>query len=91
MMVVVAIAAMGLGLLAERRSRFAGVAARYRDELADVNVRMNSLYPHSRLFPRFIHRAEWARQMSAKYERAARYPWLPVEPNPSEPGPPNPE
>jgi hypothetical protein len=27
----------------------------------------------------------WRAQMEAKYRRAARYPWLPVEPDPPEP------
>jgi hypothetical protein len=30
-------------------------------------------------------RADWARILKAKYERATRYPWLPVEPDPPEP------
>jgi hypothetical protein len=29
--------------------------------------------------------AEWHRQLKAKYDHAARYPWLPVEPDPPEP------
>ena len=30
--------------------------------------------------------AEYHEAMALKYERAARYPWLPVEPDPPEPG-----
>jgi hypothetical protein len=31
--------------------------------------------------------AAYHRALKAKYERAARYPWLPVEPDPPEPEP----
>jgi hypothetical protein len=35
----------------------------------------------------FISRGKiaWHGEMQAKYERAARYPWLPVSPDPPEP------
>ena len=32
-------------------------------------------------------RADYHGAMRRKYERAARYPWLPVEPDPPEPSP----
>jgi hypothetical protein len=32
--------------------------------------------------------ADYHRKLRIKYERAARYPWLPVEPDPPEAGPP---
>jgi hypothetical protein len=41
--------------------------------------------PASRPSPRPSAHNLWARQMAAKYERAARYPWLPVPPDPPAP------
>jgi hypothetical protein len=33
----------------------------------------------------YDRRASYHHQLKLKYERAARYPWLPVEPDPAEP------
>ncbi len=35
--------------------------------------------------PIFKDRLNYSRSMREKYRRAARYPWLPVEPDPPEP------
>jgi hypothetical protein len=48
-----------------------------------------SLHPEAKNYPRYEAR-ERARgrfhlRLAAKYERAARYPWLPVAPDPPEP------
>jgi hypothetical protein len=34
------------------------------------------------LLPQLARKNAWHRQMAVKYEHAARYPWLPVEPDP---------
>jgi hypothetical protein len=39
--------------------------------------------PGAYLFP--TPRSQWHARMSMKYQTAARYPWLPVEPDPPEP------
>lgn len=50
--------------------------------------KINSNNDEIRLFVRAIERVssseEYHRRLKRKYERAARYPWLPVEPDPPE-------
>ncbi len=38
-----------------------------------------------RAAPRYKQRAEFYSRLREKYDRAARYPWLPVAPDPPEP------
>lgn len=76
-MVAVAVVAIPLGVCMERRSRFLGLAAQHNESgIIYVSTYMDrSAYGAS----------EWHRLLADKYERAARYPWLPVEPHPPEP------
>ena len=76
-MIAVAIAGMLLGgeRLYHRRSSYRNQAL-----LASLYVQVEELFPDTN--PRRV--ALWKR-LQAKYERAARYPWLHVEPDPTEP------
>jgi hypothetical protein len=78
MMVGVAILGLSLGFLAERRARFLRIAARHEE-----SSRFYRLYPGFYIPSGAFYDIE----MELKYERAARYPWLPVEPDPPEPKP----
>jgi hypothetical protein len=69
-LVAVALIAVGLGWLCERRSRFARLAEYYRT----IEYRDNTVTTA-------WHRIAWKVGHRRKYERAARYPWLPVAPD----------
>jgi hypothetical protein len=77
--------------LRERRERFDRITRKHWHA-----VQLSSLVGHADVlgtprFPRetFRHRRQriidWHREMARKYGRAARYPWLPVAPDPSAP------
>jgi hypothetical protein len=97
MMIAVAIVAVGMGTiagLARRRDSYLNQAARHR-RLSNNALLQSTLVTSLHHFvlskpelelmkahERFaIHHAE----LQAKYERAARHPWLPVEPDPPPP------
>jgi hypothetical protein len=79
LMLVVAIAAAVAGWAVERHRRFADLARRHATALArgtdSGGVVLTFDTPTRR----------WRSGLQAKYERAARSPWLPVEPDPPEP------
>ena len=75
LMVAVAI----VGLMSGGRIWLIRRAAAFRDRV--VMVKMS--FARSEGFTRA--RSEWLLEMWAKYERAARSPWLPVAPDPPEP------
>jgi hypothetical protein len=82
-MVVVAVAAfaIGFGRLWETRQFYLRKAARHEESRAEIWFRN---------FPGFDpssvpESAKYHEAMSRKYEHAARYPWLPVAPDPPEP------
>ncbi len=92
---MVAVAAVAPLCLEHRRRSFESLAAYHESR----RVVAWSILP-----PRDIHRyagevLEWHAALARKYRHAARYPWLPVEPDPSppdawlpiEPDPPPPE
>jgi hypothetical protein len=58
------------------RSRFGGTSGMSGEEIVLL----------SRDFDRMMNRADHHAALRRKYEHAARYPWLPVEPEPPEPG-----
>jgi hypothetical protein len=74
MMVAVAILGLSLGFLAERRARFLRVAAQHKSQTD---------WPWAFHLPPGV--VSYDIEMQLKYERAARYPWLPVEPDPPRP------
>jgi hypothetical protein len=76
MMVAVALLGLALGFLAERRARFLRIAARYEQATLAYRTYGGFYMPRG-----FFYDLE----MESKYKRAARYPWLPVMPDPPEP------
>jgi hypothetical protein len=86
-MVAVALVAALLGLfhyiseLRRRSAEYAQVAFFWRSAAADFE-RQLAKSPQSR---RFRHMQAYFEQLRLKYERAARYPWLSVEPDPPSP------
>ena len=82
LMVVVAIIAVGcamvVSLVERRRARFARIADRHVAVfLTPAQIRDPERRSASRL--------DWHSKMAGKYLQAARYPWLPVEPDPPKP------
>lgn len=62
-------------------NRFRKTAEDHRAEVAKLASRMK---PFARIDRDWLP-IEWHESMRRKYERAARYPWLPVGPDPPEP------
>jgi hypothetical protein len=81
MMVVVAVAGVAL-----QGARLAGLSLRYR-RLAESYAGWGRWPRKSSEEARARERRKvaWAHALARKYERAARAPWLPVEPDPPEP------
>jgi hypothetical protein len=86
---MIAVAVVGLicavsVFLKERRERFARIAWRHVHA-----VELSHLVHGGPAAPQFLLRKKrvmvWHKEMARKYEYAARYPWLPVEPDPPEP------
>jgi hypothetical protein len=79
MMVAVAIVGLASGVLIERHRRF--------DRLAKEHINEYWKYvPEDELRPREPNpEADWHLIMYFNYDHAARYPWLPVAPDPPEP------
>jgi len=95
---MIAVAVVGLVLtgldLERRRSRYRGLAAHYRTLVAGVQeIEGGPLAgkmfrnPPGKSYAVVESRdlVQFRRTMAAKYERAARYPWLPVPPDPPPP------
>jgi hypothetical protein len=81
MMVVVALVAAVMGLSIERHRRFARIAARHRAVMYEGASVVAGPRPGYRLTG-----SGWRHfKTYLKYARAARYPWLPVAPDPPEP------
>jgi hypothetical protein len=76
-MVAVAVVAIFFGL-AERSRRFSEIA-----DLHDGQSEASVTTPEER--NRLTRWNAYNRAMCRKYRRAARYPWLPVEPDPPRP------
>jgi hypothetical protein len=88
-MIAVAVVAIPIGVMAERRSKFQRLAERHF-ELAGIPTTDEvpsggMLIVGSDGQPVTSARFEWHFALFEKYERAARRPWLPVEPDPPEP------
>lgn len=97
-MVAVALIAVPLGMCAERTSRFIRLADWNDVRAGDLQVHNEccgsfALYIDAKngriLEPAEGRRREilweWHRDIAEKYRAAARYPWLPVEPDPPKP------
>jgi hypothetical protein len=87
-------------LLKQRRDYFLALVQSHQKEVASSTARGNALKSRfggtagmtgeeiTRLhgeFERMMDRADHHASLARKYEEAARYPWLPVEPDPPEP------
>jgi hypothetical protein len=92
---------IGVGvLLKQRRDYFLSLAQSHQTEVASSTARAEALKSRfrgtsgtaieeimhlHRDYDRMMDRADHHASLAYKYERAARYPWLPVEPDPPEP------
>jgi hypothetical protein len=79
-MIVVAVVGIALGMI-ERHERFRWIAVRHRGNVPKNLPGIKPVGMEDKVWRLF----EWHESMARKYERAARYPWLPVEPDPPEP------
>ena len=93
-MLLVALVAVTLGVGGEcirRRSRFLSLASSHAAEACDgriVPLALRTQMTEAELAAYGERRLAWEEYhngLVAKYERAARYPWLPVAPDPREP------
>jgi hypothetical protein len=95
MMVAVAIVGALFGVLGlwQRSAAYAAIAERHADEeLAIVALALDALtardgprLPTGLTLRMLMSRAVLHHKLARKYRRAARYPWLPVAPDPPEP------
>ena len=81
LMVAVAIVAVVLGGSIERRNRFRKLAALHQSKFNILLERS----PCIGFFGGAVDRLGWHETMKFKYDDAARYPFLPVRPDPPEP------
>lgn len=81
MMLGVAILVLPLGWLAERHHSFATIAGGFRARHEAAMTGSINLGASAGAALRLA----WFAEMRDKYDRAARYPWLPVEPDAPEP------
>ncbi len=79
-MVAVVVVGGALGMF-ERHERFRWIAVRHRAEVPKHLPRIKPVGMEDKVW-RLL---EWHESMARRYERAARYPWLPVEPEPPDP------
>ena len=100
-LIAVAVVGIVMGTLTERHYRFRTLARDYGRQVMALGVglptpRKERRYPTITQFGQLVDdspeaaRLEqqywWLREMTAKYEDAARNPWLPVAPDPPPPG-----
>ncbi len=86
--------------LNQRRDYFLSLAQSHQNEVVSSTARGKALksrkgWPSGKTteeimqlhrdYDRMMDRAEHHESLARKYEQAARYPWLPVEPDPPEP------
>ena len=84
MMVAVAVSALMLGcwaVIVRRRDRFESLASFHRGMTGPMTIR--TFAPEAPIFETATGR--WHYELARKYDNAARYPWLPVSPDPPEP------
>jgi hypothetical protein len=82
---MIAVAAVALACavrvaLNERSRRFTRIAQGYDDIFIGRSGPISILRDR-----KLVETIKWRLKMGRKYRRAARYPWLPVEPDPPEP------
>jgi len=79
---VLAASGIVLGVNVERRARF---VQRAQDHRAMRLQHEREYVPNDPSACPMTFRSLWHERMAAKYERADRYPWLPVPPDPPMP------
>jgi hypothetical protein len=79
--VALAIFVIALGIMIEWNGRFQRIADRHRGEVPKHFPRVKPVGMEDKHW----HLIDWHASMVRKYDHAARYPWLPVEPDPPEP------
>jgi hypothetical protein len=97
---VIGLAIGGGALLKQRREYFVSLAQSHQKEVDSSSARGKALKSRfggtsgmtneaimqlQRDYDRMVDRAEHHSSLARKYEHAAQYPWLPVEPDPPEP------
>jgi hypothetical protein len=80
-MIAVAVVGIAIGNPIERRNRFRRIADYHQAEVMKLIPRMKPFGTEDWEW----RPIEWHELMRLKYEHAARYPWLPVEPDAPEP------
>src|SRR3954464_961716 len=87
MMAAVAIVGALSGCLIERHTRFRRMAAQHANQKSRPwpSHTLGGDAEVDRYMLRMIGKYRWHDRLEPKYERAARYPWLPVAPDPPEP------
>jgi hypothetical protein len=90
-MVAVAVTAlaMGIAVIAWRRSLLQRLAAHHDTEARSIRPSVNGDFmPFGvtiQVSPEAAALADYHERLAEKYREAARHPWLPVEPDPPEP------
>jgi hypothetical protein len=87
LMIVVAVVAVPLGWVPERRSRFAHLAALHESRQMDWfenYVKPRGVIGARERKPGGFALCCWHGDLKRKFRDAARYPWLPVEADPPE-------
>ena len=82
MMIAVAVVALAIGMVARSR-QMSKIADRHAAQILEHSQMMP--LPNGAFAALLDNRGEWHQAMVAKYRRVARFPWLPVEPDPPEP------
>ena len=95
LLIAVAVAALGMGTIEGRRESYLRQAAHHRELSNDARLYAMSIdrrylhwgpsEPERAEMAAYERRGDHYAALQAKYERAARYPWLPVEPHRPEP------
>jgi hypothetical protein len=85
LLIAVAVACLPLGWISEalyqRRDRYTGIADNYAREMMAIERDAAARSPGWLSSEGYRRTKAWHEQRRIKWERAARYPWLPVEPD----------
>ncbi len=84
-MIAVAVVGIVLGVTIERRNRFRKIAAHHQGQFRKLVSQGHLILSSGSSDDPIMRRLEWHESMRLKYERSARYPWLPVDPDPPPP------
>ena len=87
MLVLVTLLSLGAGWMVYRKNGFLARADFHLEQMQKFtpppNLDENTISCNPKMIERLFHHYD----LIKKYKRAARYPWLPVEPDPPEPTP----